>query len=214
MKPRGVFSGLMSPFSVRMPEAMRKELELSAKRRSRATRRTWSVGQELLLRLRYSFNREQDESRDPSARALNFLFAELADRVHLGLAAANSINWRSDPFVFRAFKLAVGKLLDALEPPGDVKRPPDFMLEMLKGDKTQAMEWFIQITRSPEAMAEQAVAYVLMSFNKPVPFHEWFGDTDSKSLRVAAEQKKMEQSYYGMIDAKRDLQIKAKGAKR
>src|SRR5215204_2534089 len=110
--PRGAFSGLTSPLTIRMPKEMREELEKAANKRD------WSVSQELLRRLNASFMRDRERSRDRSLRALCFLISEIAEGVVLPIPDFRLDNlrplWRTNPFLFRAFKLAVGKLLNAL----------------------------------------------------------------------------------------------------
>ena len=108
-KPKGDFSRLTVPFSVRMPATMRNELKKAARERGR------TEGQELLSRLQGSFNREREKSRDPAMRALCFLFSELAVAVHGNMPEPD---WRSDPFLFRTIKIGIAKLLNALEPKG------------------------------------------------------------------------------------------------
>jgi hypothetical protein len=162
----GAFSRLTAVTSWRMPADIREQLERSRKARSRRLRKPISLGQELLYRLRNSFDREQDEARDPAMRALNFLFSELVERIHFGVEP----NWRSHPFLFRAFKLATAKLLDALEPSGQVDAPPDSLLRVLKIETDPNMaEWLAQMARSPKAMADQAVSFILLSYRNPSP---------------------------------------------
>src|SRR5262249_30665631 len=104
--------------SVRMTDAMRKALMKAAKDSDR------SITQELLHRLEGSFVQDRKNERDPASKALCFLFAELAEYVHLGTS-----DWRSDPFLFKAYKLAVPKLLDGLpEPEGKIATPQLFRI--------------------------------------------------------------------------------------
>src|SRR5262245_35878381 len=127
-KPQGEFSQLTSPFSLRMPEDLRKQLEAAAEKNRR------SASQELLARLNSSLSREKDRERDPALQALLFMIGRLAEGLS-GIHIPDSIGddptagkklraewqseWRTDLFKFRAFKFAVGKLLDALEEPPD-----------------------------------------------------------------------------------------------
>ena len=138
-KPKGDFSKLVAPLSIRMPAEMRKQLEAAARANGR------SLSQELLRRLRESFHRERDKARDPAMRALCFLMAETAhhavgyhkikphppkgltlEEAALGEITLEEIpmfDWRSNPFFYRAFKIAFIKLLNALEPQGEIKPP-------------------------------------------------------------------------------------------
>ena len=75
-------------------------------------------------------SKRRENDRDKAMRALCFVLAETAHQV-VGAHEFNEetkteapmFNWRSDPFFFRAFKLAVGQILDALEPRGNVRAP-------------------------------------------------------------------------------------------
>jgi hypothetical protein len=114
-KPQGEFDELTSPFSVRMPDYLRSQLEAAAKK----TRR--SVGQELLRRLDNSFSRDRDKERDDALRALTMLISKVALRVKVG--AYQREKWHRDPFAFEAFRLAVGRVLERLQPSGAIRRP-------------------------------------------------------------------------------------------
>jgi hypothetical protein len=98
-----------------MQESMRDQLEAGAKKRG------WTVTEELLWRLRGSFAREEEEKREPIARALCYLISQIADVAH---ASVPGLSWHRDPFMFRAFKLGVAKFLDGLEPQGEAEPPP------------------------------------------------------------------------------------------
>jgi hypothetical protein len=122
--------------SIRMQENDRAQLEAAAKRRD------WTVTEELLWRLRASFARDHERQRDPPLRAWCFLISDLASYIHY-----ETPNWHKNPFWFRAFKLGVTGLLDALEPKGEIRSPKD--LDPLIDHKT------------PEAQATAALNIVL-----------------------------------------------------
>jgi hypothetical protein len=210
-KPQGEFSGLSVPFSVRMPATMRAELKKAAKKSGRKD------GQELLRRLQGSFNRERQKSRDTAMQALCFLFSELAESVHLNIP-----DWRSDRWLFLAVKSAIGKLLDAFEPTGEIE-PPKFWKLFRQGNLPGfdfTKEQREQITQSPEAMAGYVVRNLLLEFEKPKPRHKdwehWQEDAEAKKVDPSERQmigqliNDWENSYYGMVDARRDLSMKQK----
>lgn len=206
-KPKGEFAGLASPLSIRMPAEMRAQLEAAARRSGR------SLSQELLTRLDGSMNKDRNKAVDPAMRALCFLMSSLAYLVHW-----NMPNWRSDKFLFRAIKIAIGNLLDALEPGGEMKLPDFWRAAAHAGDEsilpgsekfTKDVEAAIQ---SPEAMAEYAVWVTMQNFASPRP-QNW------EALRGLASRpeyqeiggkilKHQEDLYYGMNDARKDLRIK------
>ena len=105
-KPAGPFAHNTAQLTIRMPDDLRDELELSANKKG------WSLTQELLWRLRSSYQRQRQERRRPPAtRAICFLIGEIA-----GYASAfNPAEWHRSPFAFKAFRLAVARLLGALE---------------------------------------------------------------------------------------------------
>src|SRR3974390_1784966 len=107
--PSAPFRHSAAQLTVRMPDDMRARLDAAARKKG------WSLSQELLWRLRVSFEKENyRDQRDPATRALCFLIAETAQRVHFNVP----LEWQRNPFLFKAFKLAVATLLDALQPPG------------------------------------------------------------------------------------------------
>lgn len=147
--------------SVRMPDDLRAELEAAAATRGH------SLTQEMLGRLRESLARERIDRQDEPMRALCFLFQELAERLHFrqGRIRGRKWAWHRDPFVFRAFKLGVAKLLDALEPPGEVRSPYAHATRE-PGDNIvlkQMTEWF----KTPESAATHTAASVLEGLFRP-----------------------------------------------
>lgn len=210
-KPKGPFSGLTAPLTIRMPPEMRKELETAAKKRGK------NLTQELLWRLRASFDRERDKVRDPALRAFSFLFSELVQVICFN--PNSQLNWRFDPWLFHAIKLAIVKLLDRFEPKGKVNLPEfwQFFVEMEGYPITKAER--ARITRSPEAMAEYAVQRVLSDFIRVQgefkdfyegKFSDPFFSTPLNRVTVLDLIEKSDATYYGMINAQRDLSPKHK----
>ena len=165
-KPKGEFSELTSPLSFRMPERMWKELQ-AAKRKSGR-----SATQEMLRRLQYSFNEDRRKSRDPALQALLYLIGEAAEGVtntyEFRVKDMRPL-WRSNPFLFRAFKLAVSKLLDALEPAGDIKSPATLEItENVTLDLT-APNFVRDIYQTPETLADFVAAGILQGLVRTAP---------------------------------------------
>lgn len=215
----GEFSGLTVPVSIRMPAEMRDELEAAAEKSGK------SVTQELLRRLQNSFHRDRDRARDRSQRAFCFLFSELTQVICVSPELAP--DWRFDPWLFQTFKVAVAKLLDRFQPTGKMKLPdfwqfvreaPD--IEGLPSNKEERK----RITESPEAMAEHAVQKVLSDFNSPQRVGRLYkgGKGLEEKMADPADRRIMGHlaqewgaTYYGMIDAQRDLgaKLKSRGGK-
>jgi hypothetical protein len=184
------------------------------------------MSQEVLRRLNSSLSRERNEAGDRATRALCFLISSLAYAVHW-----NMPNWRSDRFLFRAVKIGIGKLLDALpEPTGEMETPrfrtahADTLLGESPGEGSPALTAALNAMReqirtalqSPEAMADYAVSTTLQSYVSPRP-QNWEALRDMAStpgLQEIGEEvlRRLQDDHYGMKDAKKDLHIK--GGKR
>jgi hypothetical protein len=199
--------------SLRMPSDLRDQLEQARKASGR------SLSQELLGRARATFDRERDHSRDRALRAFCFLFSELAQVICVNPELVP--DWRFDPWLFQAFKLAIPKLLDHFQPAGKLKLPEfwQFVREApdVEGVFSNRKERRRQ-TESPEAMADYAVQKVLSDFSDPEHVGRMY--KGSKALEEAVDPvdrqiagymtKEWKTTYYGMIDAVGDLGRKPK----
>jgi hypothetical protein len=170
--------------TIRIPENLRGELESAAKKRGRKLTR------EVIWRLQVSLNRERIDRQDQVMRALCFLFTDVAEklRLHEGLYFREGRKWHRDPFTFRAFKLAVGKLLDALEPSGEAKSP---FVKLENSDEPlhqQLVEWF----KTPDSAATHAATLTLESLFRPKKI--------TAEDRAAIEQLESEILDYGSGD--------------
>ena len=195
-RPKGEFSELTSPLSFRMPASMRKDLEAARRKSGRSTT------QEMLTRLQYSFNEDRRKARDPALQAVCYLISEAAEgTANPAPARVKNLRplWRSNPFLFRAFKLAVAKLLDALEPAGEIK-PPTNVLEVADGVKLFARH-LRGIYQTPEALADFVTAGILRALFSPAP-----------AARLS-EWPRPRWEDYGMEPACRDLGLRPKGRK-
>jgi hypothetical protein len=207
-KPRGEFSRLASTLSIRMPADMRARLEASAARRQNGN--GWVLTQEILHRLQRSFDREREEQRDPASRALCYLLAQVI------ATAATSVrprDWRSDPFAFRAIKLAFAQILDALEPPGEIRAPSpteDTAKLFGKEDPFAGLSiWgvpgsnrFIVGGSTPEDLARFTRDVILMRLDEPAP------ETDPEFSTTVSITRAQQDFEFGMKDARRDLEIR------
>ena len=200
-KPSGPFRHSAAQLTVRMPDDMRARLDAAARKKG------WSLSQELLWRLRVSFEKENyRDRRDPATRALCFLIAETAQRVHIGVL----VEWNRNPFLFRAFKLAVAALLDELEPAGSAKSSVPEFSKVLKPHELQL---FGDRWKTPETAAAEAAKLTLTSLF--LPAH----DVEDVKTRLRglnfperpnlSEEliKEFEREFYAMANARRDLGI-------
>jgi hypothetical protein len=114
-KPKGAVAA--RPVTVRLPPDVRDHIEAAIKTR----RPGWTLTDELVGRLRWSLNRDREVRRNSAMRALCDLISDMAKRE---LHTDRQRSWHQDPFTFRAFRFAVAKLLDELEPVGEMRPPP------------------------------------------------------------------------------------------
>lgn len=202
-KPKGEFSGVTSPLSIRMPEEMRRQLEAAADARGR------SVSQEILRRIQETFRYDRDRARDPAMQALCFLIAQLAGEV-AGLTDQKgqpAFDWRTNPFFFRAFKLGIAKLLDALEPAGEIRSQQAMLdaelhLEITGGPAI--MKIFKATYENPEVRADTAVSTLMSKLMRP-RFDTQHFDEVAPNHKASGQRE-----YYGFLDARSALQIKSK----
>jgi hypothetical protein len=190
--------------TVRLPESTRDELQAAAKAHG------CNLTEELLWRVRNS--KDRDKTRNPAMRALCFLFSEIGEAVH-----SNVPDWRANPFLYRAFRLAVAKLLDELAPPGKTDKPPDSFLAFWKDASKdgRVTEKFVgRRLDSPDSLAEQAAANVLWSYASETYLTNPAWEDAMRVLDIDAEgmsarlRNSLKRSFYGMADARRDLAIK------
>jgi len=206
-KPIGP-SAARSLLTIRMPADLRAALEAGAQRRES------TLTQDLLRRLRASL---RDEGRDPPVRALCFLIAQLAEHI-IGPTlmgrkddaevVVRLYDWRNDRFFFRALKIAVGRLLDELEPPGPIE-PREITFKETHPDPS--MRRWVASYKTPEARAEYSVDYLLTALREAPHLtalqHE-------EQARLAAMYTPLMREFYGMQDAARDLAVKPRTSKK
>jgi hypothetical protein len=218
-KPSGEFRNLTVVKSVRMPRDLYDQLERARQVGGR------SFNQELLNRAKKSFDHDRDRPGDRSLRAFCFLFSELVQVICVNPEQVP--DWRLNPWLFQAFRLAVPKLLDHFRPAGK-RKLPEFWLFAHEADFAShglpdIQEWGRRVTKSPEAMAGHAVQKVLADFSSPQRvrrmYETWKGvevavADDPQLRRIAGHHVgELASTGYGMDQAQRDLAPKPKGRK-
>jgi len=187
--------------TVRMPDDLRKQLERSVARRKNG--HGWTLTDELVHRLQRSFNRERDERRDPAARALCYLLAEVIsfvnaernDPTELVIRDGNAefvpnSGWRSDPFYFRAIRLAFDLILNALQPPGEM-RPPRTAEQPLDGEVRILGERFPIPAHTPEDLARSVRDLILFQLAREP--HEFASQERPLAMSQAARALQLKQ---------------------
>ena len=198
-KPKGDFSQLVSALTIRMQADMRKQLDLAAAISGK------SVTQEILGRIRASFQRDREKAPPPELRALCFLIAKLADDV-VGVRTSDGWqrhSWRSNRFFFRAFKTALIELLDQLEPQGEL-RPPTITPTALESTN-EILREDLESFDAPEERGKHAAKMrwkVLLNADPNIDLDFLDMLPDGSDLKA-----EIRRSSYGMVDARRDLKI-------
>ena len=167
-----------------------------------------NLSREITKRLEASFVKK---NQDPAVKALCFLISELAKLTSPPLPPGSKHGvWRSNPFFYAAFKIAVGHLLEALTPPGKII-PPNMGPTHALMVKTPATEKMIEKSRhwfaSPENLGGEAVAALLTMFSKmSVRDPAYLEETRQRLMEMGKrEMPWLEEFYYAMPDAYRDL---------
>ena|SRR6516225_1835577 len=122
-KPIG--STAAQPLTIRIDDDLRRRLELAARQRAKRKKANWNLSQEIIHRLRCSLSKEREDRRNRAVSAICDLISDMAKR-ELLTDLPEQQSWHRDPFTFRAFKVAVTRLLDELEPAGEM-RPPQIL---------------------------------------------------------------------------------------
>ena len=206
-------SGPTSPLTFRIPEDLRRELELEATENG-------SVSERLLWHLRRSMNRKREEERDPALHYLLLLIARLAEGITGGelipdkrFRSTLQSEWRTDLFSFRAFKFAVKKLLDTLEePPEQAFSPTGGESEELArigmnmfGDSPEFIKLLAEVQKSPEAFGAWVFGNFWTRFTKSgLPFTE---SERTMMLKNPILGRVMEREYFDFQKARKALEL-------
>ena len=205
-------AGPTSPLTFRIPDDLRRELELEATKDG-------SVSERLLWHLRRSINRKHEEERNPSLQALLGVIARLAEEITGGelmpdRAARSELQgeWRTDLFKFQAFKFAVKKLLDTLKEPTELPRMSEEERERIAreaaqefGDSPEFIQLFLNINRSPRPKEHGHSA----TFGRALPNRTCLSPKESKELcaRTQSLGRVIEREYYSFQKAKKALEL-------
>lgn len=202
-KPKGELRQLDAPFSLRMPADLRKQLENAAKRNGR------SISQEMLRRVRSSFLKERDRGIDPSIRALSFLIWCIHQQIFLksvwadnswGDPVTEGRHWRTNASFYKAFSAAVQTLLGKFQPVGNdslmTASPEDVGVEV-----ANHIWWELNNPQLYDLLLKKMLNELEMTLEDDPPMRELF-------TRYRQSNKEI---YYGLADAKRDLQLNSEG---
>jgi hypothetical protein len=148
-KPRGDIRGKNAWFSTRISAETRQALENEAA----ASGKSISQVAEALL-IEALTTRSEVSLNDPMD-ALAYVISQLANVTCHGLDR----DWRTDPFMFQALKLAIGNFMDGIAPAGEIRSPT----EEIPGLSTNRPSVWGPFD-TPEARATYVATIVLSNF--------------------------------------------------
>ncbi len=220
-KAKGPIKGKTQVFATRITPETRATLEKEAETSNQ------SVSQVAEKALWLGLNEKRRNGARGPLRAICFLIENIVASIEGGKYAKVEHprdEWRTDPFLFRAFEIALAKVLGALRPKGEISRRSDDSVEDLAvdllnehGELTELDRHILGIMRennkSPENLGTYTANQVWILLNRTNPL------TDSErrifqqhrgehAVRVMLEE------FYGMEKARIDLDIEILELKR
>jgi hypothetical protein len=220
-KAKGMFRGKREWFTTRITPETRQALE----RKAAASGRSISQVAEELLTGGIKAEQWRDEHR--ALRALCFVIERIAleatggrwmtpaDPIfkkssdHAKVGARLFIEWRTDPFRYRAFRLAVASLLTALEPKGEIRSPHDTEdIDIVTANDPAIKELMKRTYESPENFGAYIFSNMWRELTRSYPlterenYHMDYGRNPVGAAMLA--------DFYQMADARHDLGLDAK----
>jgi hypothetical protein len=141
-KPAGPIKGKTSNFSTRITARTRAALDAEVKA---SGGKSLSQVAERLLELGLAARR--DRERDSATRGLLFVIGKIADECMLAAPSGKRFEWKTDPFICDALRVAVSLLIEHLRPPTE----SDIRREFSGG--ADVHELYRDVLASPEALA-------------------------------------------------------------
>jgi hypothetical protein len=189
--------GKHSIFSARITSETRRALEAKAAESGQ----TISHTAERLLQLGIAVDR--DRRLDDPIRALAYVIRTIATFCRSWAPDGSPRDWRTDPSVFEAFRIALGKFLERLRPPGEIDTSAEGPLLGL----------------SPEQYAEAAAIRPIWNLLQTQIEPRSRSEIEASLSRIdsaftpealAAISAEAERGEYAMLDVQRALGIKFK----
>jgi hypothetical protein len=141
--------------------------------------------------------------RDDPIRALCYLIEEISLAVCGFIAPGGKplFNWRTNPFLFQAFKVAIIQLLDGLKPNGEIRSPLEQFDPTIRA---QMPEQVLRFYGSPEVCGETAALSVWSAFQRYQPLT----GRELEHARALGELGSRDQQQHShMAQARHDLEI-------
>jgi hypothetical protein len=192
-RPRFARTGKTSYFSTRLTPKTRDLLEAEARRQGKSL----SVVAEYLLQIGLE-RRAEHRNRPRPLRALFFLIEGLSRTIPAHHQGDPKYSWRSNPYIFDAFRAGVIHMLEVLRPAGEVVMPP--------GPTREEEDSLVDFSEceSPDEYGRIRARNVLFATHFMSLYQE-IHDEYGYDLRLSSEEKR---AHYGLIDARRDLDLK------
>jgi hypothetical protein len=196
-RPRSAPLGKTSYFSTRISAETRAWLEAE----SRRVGDTLSSTVERLLR--FAMMKKDSGDRSDPIKALCYVIGLLAERIPGIYFAAPEYSWRSNPFMFEAFRAAVSCVLDELRPPGEVVAPPPLHPTFKSTFKEQPDQHGLETARALIFQLQSAaVPEILANIPEEKRPREWNAYT---VLRRGPASELLFEQMRGLADAGRAL---------
>jgi hypothetical protein len=193
-KPKGPLADKTRAFSTRITAETRRALETEAKASG------YSLSQVAERMLMVGLREKRERDRDDPVRALCFIVAELSALI-CNFKTENgkpAFDWPSNPFMFQAFKVAIGGFMDSIAPAGDVRSPAEDEPVLVNStawgphDSPEARAaWAVTVLRALYQAARPASARDVLGFEVPSDManaleRDWYG---MSRARAALTQK-------------------------
>jgi hypothetical protein len=214
-KPKGPIRAKSEVFTTRITPETRRAIEREAKRSEQSI----SQFAERLLMLGLEARRRRENYR--SIRAFCFLIEQLALDMGGGRWMDASQfegpkrkpveraqdEWRTEPFYYKAFTIAVASLLDALKPKGNIEAPynAELIEEALGDSENPALISLMKNTyESPENLAAYVFANLWTQLKRGHPPTAYELENWRHGQRVG---EMMRDEFYGLEAARHDLNL-------
>jgi hypothetical protein len=153
--------------------------------------------------LQLGLHEKQARNRHQPIRAMCYLITQLSEMVTIALLKERNLmhpeyNWRSNPFMFEAFRVAVLYLFDALRPPGASVAPLPLKEELCRMARYDDPE---HCGRNVTESLLRALQFFGANTRQEVDSAFETFETDRRVLDTQT------QMHYGMFDAARDLGV-------
>jgi hypothetical protein len=216
-KPKGSIRTKSEVFTTRITPNTRAAIE----REAESSGQSISQVAERLLILGMETRRRRQTNRP--LRALCFLIEALALRIgggqwmdigrfddpaHQKAVTSMQDEWRTDPFRYKAFTIAVQSLFDALKPKGEI-RPP-YSSEMLDEISATLGEnpAFTALMKNTHASPENLAAFYFANLWTQLNREHSLSERELETMRGGDWVGEMiREEFYGLQDARRDLGV-------